>query len=140
MIRGVPVVAALLDDARPRPVVPLRAVEMVAEIHARAASFMGRKMSRALPTQILAMARSVLHEQVQIRGLSTDSSMSWLSVDVDPEDPCRIRVLCDAATLDQLDADLRNRDCPRCGGLLTFGVRHTQDECDETLVRDVLES
>jgi hypothetical protein len=86
------------------------------------------------------MAKNVILEQVRIRGLQTTPDVDWLTVEVDPVDPSSLSVRARPGSLEQLDLDLRNRGCPRCGSLLTFGFRHSPEECDEALVRDVLDS
>lgn len=137
MIRGAPVVIAHYDD--PQEVKPLWASEMVAEIHKKALSFIG-KIDDGTLRQILHMAKSIVLQQIHIRGLQTSSDVNWLSVELNPSDPRSVIVAVLPGCLEQLDLDLRNRECRRCGGLLTFGIRHTREDCDETLVRDVIDS
>lgn len=142
MIRGAPVVIAVLDEANlfREEEKPLRAAEMIEHVMGEVRAMFGQKADpRRFPAQVMAMLRDVVFRQARLRGLEP-TGFTDFGVSVEMAEPGRVSIVCRDGWLEGLDSDLLNRDCPRCGSLLTLNHRHPIEECDVALVRDVIES
>jgi len=140
-IRGIPHVGVVLDESNMfRQRRPLRAAEMIDHVMDEMRTLFGQKVNPdRFPAQVMAMLREVIFEQARLRGLEP-TGFTDFGVRVEMVDPGHASIVCNDGWLKNLDRDLRNRDCPRCGSLLALNHRHSPEECDVALVHDVIES
>jgi hypothetical protein len=121
--------------------VPLRASEIQGALDEVIGQFVGSKVDQSLFHSVRHRLAEILFYQFGLRGLpSFDKTMASVPMEIDVVTGSRIVVRYGPLWNKDVDERLGNRDCRRCGGLLTSGFVHTGDECDLVLARGVLES
>jgi hypothetical protein len=125
--------------ANPGKTIPLRASEIVEALGESVMSTLGGKPVNGKTLVITARRelRDIILLQAAMRGIWPGPEFTP-AVTMSLDGQGKFEVQCEPDWEKSLNLYLLNRDCRRCGGLITAGFDHTQDDCDLRLAEVVI--
>lgn len=139
MIPGVIVNLPRIQESGPGMGGPLSALGILEAVMESLNAMVGSKIDAFFLPVVQSRIRGILEHQSAIRSLP-DFPKALYSVHAEVDLSNRLVINSGPDWLEAVDRHLWNRDCRRCGSLVTAGFAHTRDECDEALARDVIDS
>jgi hypothetical protein len=127
------------QDVSPGMGGPLSASGIAAAVEETVGLMVGQKVDDSLFLVVQSRIRDILEHQSAIRCLpGPPRDLYSVPMSVDYTNTFVIAYGPDWAPA--VDRHLWNRECRRCGSLVTAAFEHTRDECDLALARDVIDS
>lgn len=118
---------------------PLSALGILEAVTESLNAMVGSRIDASFLPVVQSRIRGILEHQSAIRSLpGPPKALHSVRAEVDLSN--RLTVNYGPDWLSEVDRHLWNRECKRCGSLVTAGFDHTRDECNVALARDVIDS
>ena len=139
IIPGFTVHLPAVRDSGPGMGGPLSASGIAAAVEEVVCLMVGQKVDDSLFLVVRSKLRDIMEHQSAIRRIQGPPRELY-SVPMSVDHGNTFVITYGPGWAPAVDLHLWNRECRRCGSLVTAGFEHTQDECDLALARDVIDS